>query len=144
MLFRFVKSQHLASSKLFSLGFSSGNIFYGSSNRAAEHRRAELTAHGHRCDDIVVIARNDHADGRLPVIRAVGRVESARTDVEPDFTAYDTPQLELEFFCGPERIHGLRMRTWRQRDSGWARSYFGNVLHPVVKYHRTVGGCLGK
>jgi hypothetical protein len=87
MLFRFVKSQHLATSKLFSLGFASGKIFYGSSNPAA---------------------------------------------------------LELEFFCGPERIHGLRMRTWRQRDSGWARSYFGNVLHPVVKYHRTVGGCLGK
>src|SRR2546425_4425497 len=77
MLFRFVKSQHLAASKLFSLGFSSGNIFYRSSNPAAEHRRAEITAHGHRCDDIVVIARNDHADGRLPVIRAVGRVESA-------------------------------------------------------------------
>src|SRR5436190_24203362 len=76
MLFRFVKSQHLATSKLFSLGFSSGNIFYGSSNPAAEHRRAELTAHGHRCDDIVVIARNDHADGRLPVIRAVGRVRA--------------------------------------------------------------------
>jgi hypothetical protein len=29
MLFRFVKTQHLAAAKLFSLGFSSGEIFYG-------------------------------------------------------------------------------------------------------------------
>src|SRR5438876_7184637 len=88
------------------------------SRATRQHRRPELTAGGHGCNHVVVVAWNYHADRRLAVVRAVGSIARARTGVESDFAAQHTPQFELEYFCGAERIHSFRMRTWRHRDLG--------------------------
>src|SRR5213594_5117044 len=98
-----------------------------------QDRRAELTAGGHGSNHVVVVAWKYYADRRLAVVRAVGGVHRARTGVEPDFAAEHTPQFEFEFFCRAEYIDGFRMRTWRQRDSGWAGICVGNVLHAVTR-----------
>ena len=104
-----------------------------SSRATRQNRRAELTAGGHGCNHVIVVAWKYYADRRLAVVRAVGGVDRARTGVEPDFAAEHTPQFEFEFFCRAERIHGFRMRTWRQRDSGWAGMCDRNVRHAIIR-----------
>src|SRR5262249_23744150 len=82
---------------------------------------------------VIVRGWTYYADRRVAVVRAVGGVESARTGVEPDFAAKHTPQFEFEFFCKAERIPGFRVRTWWQRDSGWAAICVGNLHHAVIR-----------
>ncbi len=82
---------------------------------ARQDRRAEFPARGHRRDHIVVIARNHEADRNLPVIRAVRGIQRAAAAVEAHFALHHAFQFVLEFAGLRERIHGLRMRTERQR-----------------------------
>ena len=75
---------------------------------------AVFPARGHRGDHIVVIARNDQADGNLPVIRAVGCIQRAAAAIEAHFAFHDALQFVLKFGCLGKRVNGLAMRTERQ------------------------------
>src|SRR5438094_4924524 len=103
------------------------------SGATRQDRRSELTAGGHGCNHVVIVAWNDHADRRLAVVRALGSVDGACTGVEPDFAMKHAPQFEFELFCRGERIYGFGMRTWRQRDSDCAGICIENVLHAVIR-----------
>ena len=82
---------------------------------ARQDRRAEFPARGHRRDHIVVIARNHEANRNLAVIRAVGGIQRAASAVEAHLALHHAFQFVLEFAGLRERIHGLPMRTERQR-----------------------------
>ena len=71
--------------------------------RAATSRKngsAKGSAKRDRFLDILRIARNDHADRRLTVIGAIGRVESSTATIETNF-AFDFPS---EFGCERFRV----------------------------------------
>ncbi len=65
----------------------------GCPSTAGKDWGAVLARQGHGGDDVVRAAREHDADGNLPVVGSVGRVESARPVVEPNLTLDDAPQL---------------------------------------------------
>ena len=60
---------------------------------AREYRSAEFSARRHRCDHILVIARDHQADRNLAIIGAIRRVHGAAAAIEADFPT----QRPLEF-----------------------------------------------
>src|SRR5436190_1160587 len=63
---------------------------------AGQDRRAVLAGHGHRGYDVVGVARHDHADRHLPVVRGVGGIQRARPVVEPHLALDRTAQFLRE------------------------------------------------
>jgi hypothetical protein len=63
---------------------------------APEYGCAMLATHGKRANDIVHIARNDYADRRKPVVRAISGIQRAASTIEPDFTADDASQVHCQ------------------------------------------------
>src|ERR1700722_7987534 len=86
-----------------------------SARTARQDRRAILPARGYRCDHIVFISWYHQADGNLPVIRAIGRIESAASTVKAYFALDDALKFFFEFAGLRESIHGLTVRTQRER-----------------------------
>ena len=67
-----------------------------------------VAAEGNSGDDVFFIARNYNSDRNLPVIGAVGCVESAAARVEPDLSA--KVAAESGFKRGSVELRGLGRR----------------------------------
>ena len=96
---------------------------------ARKDRRAELSAERDRFLHILRIPRNDHADGRLAVVRAVGSVERAAASVEADF-AFD-PAAQF----GSERF-GVDVDFSRTSWVGWLKGggHQGNLRLAIRRF----------
>src|SRR5579864_8499680 len=96
-----------------------------SASAAAEQRRAEFAAERNRGENVIVVARQDDANGHLTIVGAVGRVESAGAAVEADISLKSafgsSAKLRAQSF-GQARSVG-QGRFWDRR------GFFGFVLH---------------
>ena len=51
-----------------------------------------FAAQGNRCQNIFGIARDDHSDGDLAVVRTVGRIQGAAAGVKANLSAQMAPE----------------------------------------------------
>ena len=70
---------------------------------AREDGITELASQRHRLDHVFLVARDDHADGRLPIVGAVGGVQRPAAGAEANFPLNVTAQFRLQF---PHRMGG--------------------------------------
>src|SRR5437016_371426 len=63
---------------------------------ARQYRSAKVVADPHGMNYIVLVARNHRADGHLPVIRAIGGIESPRAAVKSHLSAKLSGQLRRQ------------------------------------------------
>ena len=74
---------------------------------ARQDGRAEFAAGRDGGDHVVGIARDDQADGNLPVVRAVGGIKRAAAAIEAHFAANIFPQLDFQCSRLREYINGF-------------------------------------
>ena len=93
---------------------------------ARQDRRADVAARPDGGCHVVFVERNHDADGNLPIVRRVGRVERARAVVEAHFAADRLLQRALERFACREYVARMRMGTGKglKRHGTPAGNYF--------------------
>ena len=79
------------------------------SSTARQNRRAQRPARGQRRLHVRCIPRNDDANGQLPVVGGVRRIQRARAHVEPHFAADDGLETRFQLtMCGEAFMIELR------------------------------------
>ena len=63
-----------------------------------------FTTEGNRCENVFGIARHDHSDRNLAVVRTVGRIQCAAAGVKTNFSAQMAPESGFK----RDGVDGLR------------------------------------
>ena len=90
------------------------------SRAARQHRGPGGAAGGHGGFHVRGIAGQDHADGKLPVVRRVGRVHCAEAHVEVDFAAQRCLEPGFEFAVSRKVLVRERGTVGKNRKSAHA------------------------